>query len=48
MKWHHEGYLPPKIFKAQPSAGKIMASAFWNSEQVIHVDFLQPHAIFNA
>jgi hypothetical protein len=33
-----------KKFKTHLSAGKIMASVFWDSERVIHVGFL-PHGI---
>jgi hypothetical protein len=40
MEWHHMGSPLPKEFKTQLSAGKILASVFWNSEGVIHVDFL--------
>jgi hypothetical protein len=49
MEWCHKGSPPPKkLKKKQPSAGKIMASVFWDSEGVIHVDFLPPHATVNA
>jgi hypothetical protein len=44
MEWHHEGSPPPKKFKTQLSTGKIMADMFWDSEGVIHIDFL-PHDI---
>jgi hypothetical protein len=44
MKWRHKGSPPPKKFKTQLSAGKIIASVFWNSELVIHFDFL-PHGV---
>jgi hypothetical protein len=33
-----------KKLKAQPTAGKIMTSVFWNSERINHVDFL-PHSV---
>jgi hypothetical protein len=39
----------PKIQDTdRPSAGKIMASVFWDSEGVIYVNFLPPHATVNA
>ena len=30
----------PKKFKTQPSAGKVMATVFWNAQGVIMLDFL--------
>jgi hypothetical protein len=44
MEWHHKGSPAPKQFKTQLSAGKIMVSVSWDSEGVIHVDFL-PHGV---
>jgi hypothetical protein len=44
MECHHMGSPLPKEFKTQLSAGKIMASVFWDSEGVIYVDFL-PHGV---
>ena len=29
----------PKKFKTQPSAGKVMATVFWNAQGVIMLDF---------
>jgi hypothetical protein len=46
MEWRYKG-SPPKKFKRQQSAGKIMESVFWDSERVIHVDFLPPRATVN-
>lgn len=40
-EWTVRGSTPPKKFKMQPSAGKIMLSVFWDAEGVILVDFLQ-------
>jgi hypothetical protein len=41
MEWcHKKGSLPHKKFKTQLSANNILASVFWNSEGMIHVDFL--------
>jgi histone-lysine N-methyltransferase SETMAR len=48
MEWCHKGSPPPKKFKTQLSAGNIMASVFWDSEGVIHVDFLQHDVTINA
>ena len=30
----------PKKFKTQPSAGKVMATVFWDAKGVIMLDFL--------
>ena len=30
----------PKKFKTQPSAGKVMATVFWDAKGVIRLDFL--------
>ena len=30
----------PKMFKTQPSAGKVMATVFWDAKGVIMLDFL--------
>ena len=34
------GCLRPKKFKMQPSAGKVMATVFWDTKGVIMLDFL--------
>ena len=41
MQWKHPGSPPPKKFKKVSSAGKAMASVFWNSQGVIMIDYLQ-------
>ena len=30
----------PKMFKTQPSTGKVMATVFWDTQGVIMLDFL--------
>ena len=40
--------LPPKKFQATVSAGKVMASVFWDKCGVIHVDFLPRGATINS
>lgn len=42
MQWKHKGSPPPKKFRTQPSAGKIMATIFWDMEGVLMIDYL-PH-----
>jgi hypothetical protein len=43
MEWRHHASPPPKEFKTQLSAGKIVASVSKDSEGVINVDFLPHH-----
>ena len=40
VQWVGPGSLRPKKFKTQPSAGKVMATVFWNAKGVIMLDFL--------
>ena len=40
-EWHHQLSTRKKIFKVQNSAGKVMASAFWDSEEILLVEFLE-------
>ena len=35
-----QGSPRPKKFKTQPSAGKVMATVFWDAQDVIMLDFL--------
>ena len=39
-QWVGPGSLRPKKFKTQPSAGKVMATVFWDAKCVIMLDFL--------
>jgi hypothetical protein len=39
MEWHHKKSPQPKKFRTEPSADKIMASVFWDSEGVIILIF---------
>ena len=39
-QWVGPGSTRPKKFKTQPSAGKVMATVFWNAKGVIMLDFL--------
>ena len=41
MQWKHPGSSPPKKFKRVSSAGKVMASNFWDSQGFIMVDYLE-------
>ena len=39
-QWVGPGSPRPKKFKTQPSAGKMMATVFWDAQGVIMLDFL--------
>ena len=39
-QWVGPGSPRPKKFKMQPSAGKVMATVFWDTKAVIMLDFL--------
>ena len=39
-QWVGPGSPRPKKFKTQPSAGKVMATVFWDAQGVIILDFL--------
>ena len=41
-QWKHRQSPPPKKFKVQPSAGKIMDTIFYDAEGVVLIDYL-PH-----
>jgi len=40
MQWRHPGSPKPKKAKTMFSAGKVMATIFWDSKGVLYVDFL--------
>lgn len=39
MQWHKKGTAPPKKFKVSQSAGKLMATVFWDSEGILLIDY---------
>jgi histone-lysine N-methyltransferase SETMAR len=39
MQWHKKGTPPPKKFKVSLSAGKIMATVFWDTEGILLTDY---------
>ena len=41
MQWKHKESPEPKKFKTQPSAGKILATIFWDQEGIIMIDYLE-------
>ena len=40
MQWKHVNSLPPRKFRTQPLAGKVMATIFWDCKGVLLVDYL--------
>ena len=39
MQWKHPGSPPPKKFRTQPSASKVMTTVFWDSKGIILIDY---------
>ena len=39
-QWVGPGSLRPEMCKTQPSAGKLMATVFWDAKGIIMLDFL--------
>ena len=48
MEWEHIGSLRPKIFRAQKSAGKVLASIFWDQDGILLIDYLPKGQTINA
>jgi Transposase. len=48
MEWHHTTSPRKKKFKTVRSAGKVMASVFWDDEGMIMVDFLEQGCTINS
>jgi len=40
MEWGHSGTTNPKIFRVQISAGKFLASIFWDQDGILLTDYL--------
>jgi len=40
VEWQHSGSLCPKKFRVQESAGKFLASIFWDQDGILHIDYL--------
>ena len=41
MEWKHPGSPTPKKARRSTSAGKVMASVFWDSEGILMIDYLE-------
>jgi hypothetical protein len=49
MEWRHSGSACPQKFRAQKSAGKVLASSiFWDQEGILHIDYLQKGQTMDA
>ena len=48
MEWRHSGSPRPKLFRVQKSAGKILASIFWDQDGILFIDYLPKGQSFNA
>jgi len=40
MEWRHSGSPSPKTFLLQKSAGKVLASIFWDQDGILLTDYL--------
>jgi len=40
MEWRHKGLPQPKKFRVQKSAGKLLASIFWDQDGIFLIDYL--------
>ena len=48
MEWRHNGSPRPKEFRLQKSAGKVLASIFWDPDGILLIDYLPNDQTFNA
>ena len=48
MQWRHSGSPKPKKFKTQRSAGKVMATVFWDKDGILMIDYLQRGNTINS
>lgn len=48
MQWLHKGSPPPKKAKTQASAGKLMATIFWDNEGILWIEYMQKGSTINA
>ena len=47
-KWTAAGESRPKWPKMQTSAGKVLASVFWNAQGILFVDYLEKGRTINS
>jgi hypothetical protein len=48
VEYHHEDSPAPKKFKIIPSAGKVMLTAFWDVNGVVHSEFMPTGITINS
>ena len=48
MEWRHSGSPRPKKFRVQKSAGKVLASIFWDQDGILLIDCLPTGQTINA
>jgi len=48
MEWQHSGSPCPKKFRVQKSAGKVLASIFWDQDSILLTDYLPKGQTINA
>jgi len=48
MEWGHCGSPRPKKFRVQKSAGKVLASIFWDQDYILLIDYLPNGQTINA
>jgi len=48
MEWRHSGSPCPQKFRVQKSAGKVLASIFWDQDGIIHIHYLSKGQNINA
>jgi len=48
MKWRHSGSTCPRKFRVQKSAGKVLASIFWDEDSILLSDYLPKGQTINT
>ena len=48
MEWRHSGSPRPKKFRVQKSAGKVLASIFWDEDGILLINYLPKGQTINA
>ena len=48
MEWRHSGSHRPQKLRVQKSAGKVLASSFWDQDGILLIDYLPKGETINA
>ena len=48
VEWRHSVLPRPKKFRVQKSAGKVLASIFWDQDDILFIDYLPKVQTMNA